>query len=331
MRSVKKNTFISLKSPDHAMAISIFVENGVESYSFFDPNAGVSTHHNIIEFESFLDVFFKDNGELYSLSSGKSLTKDRDDFYINYHLHEENPNYVNTSSLWKLARDGENEYILKSLKERDGIFNVNNKYKVKISDFIFERNVNQSEKIKYVILDVISGDDIFQVVMQPESAKTFKDELSKNIHKLIILKDEYGSSTKFNLCRDRVSIYVENTNSLPTKKEYSVPVSNFEDNSLSQRIRNGIYTLDGLSEGWLNLTNLTVKEKSELTKLLNLENNILANRDILETINEPDKYFKKKLELSELQGVVTNNKEFENLSLSDATNIIQKWVVYSIW
>ncbi|OVZ74522.1 C80 family cysteine peptidase [Yersinia intermedia] len=168
LKRTKENTFFSFDSPNHAMSISIFMENGSFLYKFFDPIIGIYTFDKINLFENFLDQYLKINGDMYLFNEKSNLTEGGSDFNIEYQKYQSNPNHINQDSMWKISRDGEKEYILRSLKEKNYKFSINKHHDAQIVDFNFETGVDGKRVMKSIIMELNTGDKLSRILIQPD-------------------------------------------------------------------------------------------------------------------------------------------------------------------
>ncbi|MET1507957.1 RTX toxin, partial [Yersinia enterocolitica] len=159
LANIDKSVYVSLLSPTHAMAISVIKDRTSTYWTFFDPNNGAKVYDNYAEFKSHVDNLLTKEG--YFNQSVKDTLVANFDFSVDYIKFEENPNHKNDDSVWKRARDGEEAYVLKSMKENKIIFDINNsKNTARIIDFAL---YDDSNKVKNIVVEINSDTIVFNV------------------------------------------------------------------------------------------------------------------------------------------------------------------------
>ncbi|HEN3660280.1 TPA: RTX toxin, partial [Yersinia enterocolitica] len=149
LANIDKSVYVSILSPTHAMAISAIKDGSSTYWTFFDPNNGAKVYDNYAEFKRYVDNLLTKEG--YFNQSVKDTFVTNFDFSVDYIKFEENPNHKNDDSVWKMARDGEEAYVLKSMKENQIIFDINNSSNTaKIIDFTLDDNSN---KVKNIVVE----------------------------------------------------------------------------------------------------------------------------------------------------------------------------------
>ncbi|MGV8003181.1 MARTX multifunctional-autoprocessing repeats-in-toxin holotoxin RtxA [Photorhabdus temperata subsp. temperata] len=140
LRNVKQSTYMTFMSEDHAMSVVVHKSEARTIWSFFDPNFGANSFDNYDDFRHFMDSFHKSIitgyrsliGYQYAPASPEDSSKPS--FNINYNIFE-GSDVTGYDSTWKPAREGEQSYVLRALKEQGRMFSLDSGVKGQIVDY----------------------------------------------------------------------------------------------------------------------------------------------------------------------------------------------------
>ncbi|ETS33656.1 RtxA repeat/Peptidase C80 family virulence surface antigen [Photorhabdus khanii NC19] len=161
LRNVSKSTYMTFMSEDHAMSVVVH-KNGVQTvWSFYDPNYGAKSFANFDDFRRFMDSFHK--GYLTKYKFQASEQKDQS-FYVQFNKFEES-RIAKYDGFWKRARDGEQDYVLRALKEQGRNFTLGSGATGRVVDYgedhiTLEVTTKQGRKV----LVEVEGNNIKQAV-----------------------------------------------------------------------------------------------------------------------------------------------------------------------
>lgn len=110
----------------------------------------------------------RNNSDMFLFGEINNVTEHGDDSYIEYQGYESKPIHKNKDSMWKIAKDGENEYIFKSLKEKGYKFSINKHHDAKIVDLNFEADVDGKITMKSIIMELDVGEKPSRIVIEPD-------------------------------------------------------------------------------------------------------------------------------------------------------------------
>ncbi|KER01669.1 MARTX multifunctional-autoprocessing repeats-in-toxin holotoxin RtxA [Photorhabdus temperata] len=120
LRNVNKSAYMTFMSEDHAMSVVVHKNRAQTVWSFYDPNYGAKSFADYDDFRRFMDSFHK--GYLTKYKFQASEQKDQS-FYVQFNKFEEG-RIAKYDGLWKKARDGEQGYVLRALKEQGRNFTL---------------------------------------------------------------------------------------------------------------------------------------------------------------------------------------------------------------
>ncbi|ELY5243261.1 RTX toxin [Yersinia enterocolitica] len=329
LANIDKSVYVSLLSPTHAMAISVIKDRTSTYWTFFDPNNGAKVYDNYAEFKSHVDNLLTKEG--YFNQSVKDTLVANFDFSVDYIKFEENPNHKNDDSVWKRARDGEEAYVLKSMKENKIIFDINNsKNTARIIDFAL---YDDSNKVKNIVVEINSDTIVFNVHIENYSVDSVFRELKKDINRILKYQVENGMIKDISYS-GYISPFKGAPLSLfkgtPPGKYKDIPCYNPELESLNARAKNAIQTLDLLSQGRVSPVEISSDPKAALTTFFDSGSDELTNREILKNITDSKYYLKSRQELLTLQYVSTNNPEFATIKPHQALEFSKEWYVNKV-
>ncbi|HDL7643962.1 TPA: RTX toxin [Yersinia enterocolitica] len=331
LADIDKSVYVSLLSPTHAMAISVIKDRSSTYWTFFDPNNGAKVYDNHTEFKHHVDKLLTKEG--YFNQSVKDTLVANFDFSVDHIKFEENPNHKNDDSVWKVARDGEEAYVLKSMKENQIIFDIDNsRTTARIIDFTLDDNSN---KVKNIVVEINSDTIGFNVHIETYSIDSVFRELKKDIYKILNYQAEHGVIKDLSLSyRGYISPFKGAPLSLlkgtPSEKYKDISCYNPELESLNARVKNAIQTLDLLSQGRVSPVEISSDPKAALTTFFDSGSDELTNRKILKNITDSKYYLKSRQELLTLQYVSTNNPEFATIKPYQALEFSKEWYVNKV-
>ncbi|WP_434223354.1 alpha/beta fold hydrolase [Xenorhabdus bakwenae] len=155
LRNVDKTTYMSFMSEDHAMAVVVHKGEDQTVWSFYDPNAGIKSFDNYSDFEHFMDSFHKGVITGYRSLFGYNYIDSREEnqsFYVNYNTFEDGT-ITQYDGVWKQARAGEQQYVLRALKEQGKPFKLGANVTGRVVDYgndavTLEVTTKKGEKIR---------------------------------------------------------------------------------------------------------------------------------------------------------------------------------------
>lgn len=320
LANIDKSVYVSILSPTHAMAISAIKDGSSTYWTFFDPNNGAKVYDNYAEFKRYVDNLLTKEG--YFNQSVKDTFVTNLDFSVDYIKFEENPNHKNDDSVWKMARDGEEAYVLKSMKENQIIFDINNSSNTaKIIDFTLDDNSN---KVKNIVVEINANTIVFNVKIENYSIDTTFRELKKDINKILKYQIDHGVIQDLSY-RNYISPFKGIPKGTSPGKYKDIPCYNPELESLNARAKNAIQTLDLLSQGRVSPVEISSNPKAALTTFFGSGSDELTNREILKNITDSKCYLKFRQELLTLQYVSVSNPQFETIEPHQALEFSKKW------
>ncbi|MDC9589998.1 MARTX multifunctional-autoprocessing repeats-in-toxin holotoxin RtxA [Xenorhabdus sp. XENO-10] len=137
LRDVDKTTYMSFMSEDHAMAVVVRKEENQTVWSFYDPNFGIKSFDNYQDFEHFMDSFHKGMLTGYQSKFGytyEASMEANQSFYVNYNTFEDSA-ITHYDGVWQQARAGEQQYVLRALKEQGKTFRLGSNVTGRVVDY----------------------------------------------------------------------------------------------------------------------------------------------------------------------------------------------------
>ncbi|EEP95295.1 cytotoxin RtxA [Yersinia aldovae ATCC 35236] len=261
LADVKKNSYITISSPNHAMAISVIIDsNNNTHWTFFDPNFGAKQYNSHADFEQGVFDFLRmpntipnsktkgiPIGVLYGFSEEKLKNME---ISVGYSLFEGDDRPRQDNSIWKQAQEGEQAYIVKSLKENKIIFDLPSKSTAKVIDYSLEKRVSGEWRVKNVVIEVTAVDNKFNIHIPADSFDSAVKDLRYNINMLINYKNDNPSVMDIDLTKGVVkkSTTLFSPEAVKTETYSEIAVYKFELESLSSRTKKVIDILDRLVE-----------------------------------------------------------------------------------
>ncbi|WP_145559653.1 MARTX multifunctional-autoprocessing repeats-in-toxin holotoxin RtxA [Yersinia mollaretii] len=148
LRNTKENTFVSIMSTDHAMAISIHKNGDGYIWSFNEPNYGGVSFHDFDAFKTFMDGFTKNrNSYLKASRTGQS-------FSWEYNIFTSNKLSEKVTGVWGLSRQNESAFILNNIKDTGAKFKVDKKTKGRVIDFSVHKDIDGFSSIDSVTIEL---------------------------------------------------------------------------------------------------------------------------------------------------------------------------------
>ncbi|MGL4752021.1 MAG: MARTX multifunctional-autoprocessing repeats-in-toxin holotoxin RtxA [Aeromonadaceae bacterium] len=121
LRNVKKSTYMTFMSQGHAMSVVVHKKGNQNVWSFYDPNFGAKSFAQYDDFRGFMDNFHKGLLTQYKFQESEEAGQS---FYVKFNKFEEGE-ISNYDGPWKDARQGEQTYVLRVLKEQETTFKLN--------------------------------------------------------------------------------------------------------------------------------------------------------------------------------------------------------------
>ncbi|AJJ62295.1 hypothetical protein [Yersinia aldovae] len=321
--SVENDMYIAFDSPNHAMAISIIKDENSTYWTFFDPNSGGKTFSNYKNFKSHVDGNMRLKGVNYGFKINALINLE---FNIEYIKLKSDSRPRQDYSVWKKAQDGEQAYIIKSLKENNIIFNLPLSSTAKVIDYSLVQRKTGEWLVTQIVVKVMVAGKSFNVHQSVDSFDNAVKDLQSNIDMIINYINDNPSVKDIYLTNGVVK--KSTTTFIPEiskEKKYSeVTVYKPELESLSSRTKKVIDILDRLAEKRVSLVDLSSNSKESLAEFFNLGHDVLNSRDLLRLIADSDFYLQTRLELSELQQVSANNSQLEKLTAREALSICKQ-------
>ncbi|MBS9423527.1 MARTX multifunctional-autoprocessing repeats-in-toxin holotoxin RtxA [Photorhabdus caribbeanensis] len=155
---VRKSTYISFMSEEHAMSVVVHKKLNQTVWSFYDPNYGGKSFANYNDFRRFMDAFHKGFITSYKFQASKEPDQS---FYIHFNKFEEGT-IAKYDGVWKTSRDGEQNYVLRALKEQGKVFNLIQNVTGRVVDYregdiTLEVTAKQGKQTKKVLVDIESN------------------------------------------------------------------------------------------------------------------------------------------------------------------------------
>ncbi|MDC9593659.1 MARTX multifunctional-autoprocessing repeats-in-toxin holotoxin RtxA [Xenorhabdus sp. IM139775] len=137
LQHADKTTYMSFMSEDHAMAVTVHKGENQTVWSFYDPNFGIKSFDNYQDFKGLMDSFHKGivtgHKSIFGYKYLASQEKDQS-FYVNYNTFEDG-SVTQYDGVWKQARDGEQPYVLRALKEQGKTFKLGSNITGRVVDY----------------------------------------------------------------------------------------------------------------------------------------------------------------------------------------------------
>ncbi|WP_416776198.1 MARTX multifunctional-autoprocessing repeats-in-toxin holotoxin RtxA [Xenorhabdus budapestensis] len=223
LRNVNKTTYMSFMSENHAMAITVHKETTQTIWSFYDPNFGIKSFNNYENFRSFMDSFYKGIITGYKLGFPYRYEASKipgQSFYVNYNAFEDGT-ITDYDGIWQQAREGEQPYVLRALKEQGKTFQLGSDVTGRVVDYrddtvTLEVVVKRGQEVQKVQIDVESNNfkqaaNLVQSNINKLVANSETSKLTLNAAGDISITDEVKSPLKDNL-PEGVDRVVDNKN-----------------------------------------------------------------------------------------------------------------------
>ncbi|MGR5146438.1 MARTX multifunctional-autoprocessing repeats-in-toxin holotoxin RtxA [Photobacterium alginatilyticum] len=166
LRNVKKSTYMTFMSQGHAMSVVVHKKGNQKVWSFYDPNFGTKSFAQYDDFRGFMDNFHKGLLTKYKFQESEEAEQS---FYVQFNKFEEGE-ISGYDGLWKDAREGEQSYVLRALKEQGKTFSLGKHITGKVADFhdgVISLEVT-TKKGRKVLVDV-TADNISQAANLAQS------------------------------------------------------------------------------------------------------------------------------------------------------------------
>ncbi|OCA54794.1 MARTX multifunctional-autoprocessing repeats-in-toxin holotoxin RtxA [Photorhabdus namnaonensis] len=157
LRHVRRSTYMTFMSEEHAMSVVVHRKINQTVWSFYDPNYGGKSFANYNDFRRFMDTFHKGFITSYKFQASKESNQS---FYVQFNKFEEGT-IARYDGVWKTSRDGEQNYVLRALKEQGKVFNLGSNITGRVVDYregdiTLEVAVQQGKQTKKVLVDIES-------------------------------------------------------------------------------------------------------------------------------------------------------------------------------
>ncbi|WP_174889049.1 RTX toxin [Candidatus Williamhamiltonella defendens] len=162
LRQVSENTYISLSSTGHRMAISIHKKNKEDPgiWSFYDPNMGAKVVNNYQDFRNFIDKLhevwpmFGYTFEQCNRDSPVKFVKFQDFFEGDFDEKE-----IIDANSWKVAWHNESSYLFRALKEQNISFKLEKEMTGKVTDYTLTKDDKGFEQIQSVTFQLTDNEN----------------------------------------------------------------------------------------------------------------------------------------------------------------------------
>ncbi|MHA3399958.1 MARTX multifunctional-autoprocessing repeats-in-toxin holotoxin RtxA [Yersinia enterocolitica] len=178
-----EDTFVSIQSQKHAMAIAIHKKENGHVWSFFEPNYGGVSFHDYESFKKFMDGFTK-NRNSYELHENKGQR-----FYLEINLYTSNKETKKVDGVWDSWRRGKDEFIINEFKSSGAVFKFDKKTNGKVVDFTTRKDADNNLNVDSVTIEL-------------------SDEKNSFTHRIQVQESDIASAT------NKLTPYIGNINKL---------------------------------------------------------------------------------------------------------------------
>ncbi|HGT2361809.1 TPA: MARTX multifunctional-autoprocessing repeats-in-toxin holotoxin RtxA [Yersinia enterocolitica] len=178
-----EDTFVSIQSQKHAMAIAIHKKENGHVWSFFEPNYGGVSFHDYESFKKFMDGFTK-NRNSYELHENKGQR-----FYLEINLYTSNKETKKVDGVWDSWRRGKDEFIINEFKSSGAVFKFDKKTNGKVVDFTTRKDADNNLNVDSVTIEL-------------------SDEKNSFTHRIQVQESDIASAT------NKLTPYIDNINKL---------------------------------------------------------------------------------------------------------------------
>ncbi|PAS40418.1 adhesin [Vibrio cholerae] len=180
LRNVNKSTYMTFMSQGHAMSVVVHKKGNHKVWSFYDPNFGTKSFAQYDDFRGFMDNFHKGLLTQYKFQDSEEAGQS---FYVRFNKFEEG-DISSYDGLWKNAREGEQSYVLRALKEQGKTFSMGKNITGKLVDFnddVITLDVTFKKGRKVLVEVPVS--DISQAanLVQTNISQVFSDPLASKL------------------------------------------------------------------------------------------------------------------------------------------------------
>ncbi|MGT3177142.1 MARTX multifunctional-autoprocessing repeats-in-toxin holotoxin RtxA [Yersinia enterocolitica] len=178
-----EDTFVSIQSQKHAMAIAIHKKENGHVWSFFEPNYGGVSFHDYESFKKFMDGFTK-NRNSYELHENKGQR-----FYLEINLYTSNKETKKVDGVWDSWRRGKDEFIINEFKSSGAVFKFDKKTNGKVVDFTTRKDADNNLNVDSVTIELSDKKNSFthRIQVQESDIASATNKLTPyigNINKL---------------------------------------------------------------------------------------------------------------------------------------------------
>ncbi|EWS69722.1 RTX toxin [Vibrio vulnificus] len=180
LRNVNKSTYMTFMSQGHAMSVVVHKKGNHKVWSFYDPNFGTKSFAQYDDFRGFMDNFHKGLLTQYKFQDSEEAGQS---FYVRFKKFEEG-DISSYDGLWKNAREGEQSYVLRALKEQGKTFSMGKNITGKLVDFnddVITLDVTSKNGRKVLVEVAVS--DISQAanLVKTNISQVFSDPLASKL------------------------------------------------------------------------------------------------------------------------------------------------------
>ncbi|MGM7831924.1 YopT-type cysteine protease domain-containing protein [Yersinia enterocolitica] len=143
-----EDTFVSIQSQKHAMAIAIHKKESGHIWSFFEPNYGGVSFHDYKSFKKFMDGFTK-NRNSYASHDDKEQR-----FSLEINIYTSNKETKKVDGVWDSWRRGKDEFIINEFKNSGAVFKFDKKTNGKVVDFTTRKDADNNLNVDSVTIEL---------------------------------------------------------------------------------------------------------------------------------------------------------------------------------
>ncbi|EOX5556623.1 MARTX multifunctional-autoprocessing repeats-in-toxin holotoxin RtxA [Yersinia enterocolitica] len=178
-----EDTFVSIQSQKHAMAIAIHKKESGHIWSFFEPNYGGVSFHDYESFKKFMDGFTK-NRNSYASHDDKEQR-----FSLEINIYTSNKETKKVDGVWDSWRRGKDEFIINEFKNSGAVFKFDKKTNGKVVDFTTRKDADNNLNVDSVTIELSDKKNSFthRIQVQESDIASATNKLTPyigNINKL---------------------------------------------------------------------------------------------------------------------------------------------------
>ncbi len=143
-----EDTFVSIQSQKHAMAIAIHKKESGHIWSFFEPNYGGVSFHDYKSFKKFMDGFTK-NRNSYASHDDKEQR-----FSLEINIYTSNKETKKVDGVWDSWRREKDAFIINEFKNSGAVFKFDKKTNGKVVDFTTRKDADNNLNVDSVTIEL---------------------------------------------------------------------------------------------------------------------------------------------------------------------------------